>query len=433
MMGGGGYTIPTYDLYDNLMCYWKLDEASNGSGAVSRHDVLGNQNMTDYKTTASASGRISNGANFIAANNETLYSDTTVYGRLAMGARSFEICAWVKLTSLADGRIIAKDRGSGAREWIVNYQASTDRFRALGWFGASAGTIKLIDAETLGAVSTGVWYFVDVTFDSPNQLLGISINRGAFDTVATGSAICVPNNASVAIGSYWTGGESLSNLDGIVDEVGIWKNRLLTETERDFLYNSGNGNTIPIDAKTRLVFEGDSMTLGTNPAAQVSYPSQVSDLFVPRPGWFNLGTDGDTMNNILATQGADADWLYGGTTKNVLCLWIGSNDILTGGRSAADIWADIKTYCAARKVTGWKTIVLTLTPKIYTGWDASHDAIQATLNASILGGDASIDVVADVASIAVLANPANATYYQDGLHLTTAGYAAVAALVAPLI
>ena len=60
-------------LLTNLVSYWKMDESSDGSAAVTRVDSHGSNDLTDLSPyAASAAGIISNGALLVKANSEAL-------------------------------------------------------------------------------------------------------------------------------------------------------------------------------------------------------------------------------------------------------------------------------------------------------------------------------------------------------------------------
>ena len=59
-------------LIDNLISYWKLDETSDGSGAVTRNDSHSTNHLTDNNTTASGTGKINAGVDFERTNSEYL-------------------------------------------------------------------------------------------------------------------------------------------------------------------------------------------------------------------------------------------------------------------------------------------------------------------------------------------------------------------------
>ena len=107
----------------------------------------------------------------------------------------------------------------------------------LGWRVECGGVNKDVGATTFGAVSTGTWMLVVAYHDAASDLLGISVNAGAFDTVATAGG-APAKDGPFQIGKL--GGRGLY-FDGRVAMVGLWKNRVLSADDVTALYNAGAG------------------------------------------------------------------------------------------------------------------------------------------------------------------------------------------------
>ena len=127
--------------------------------------------------------------------------------------------------------------------------------------------------------------------------------------------------------------------------------------------------------------------------------------------------------------------LYATTSKTVV-VWGGRNDI-ANTVAAATVYANIKTFCNARKAAGWKVIILdAMVGNDITG---SLETARISLNASLLAdfstnvsgkvysGGSYGDYLVDIASETNLLDYTNMTYFSDGKHLTAAGYAIAAA------
>ena len=226
-----------YPLLTNLVAYWSLDETSVGIVPVTRADSAGTSTLTDNNTTASAAGKVSNGADFEATNTEWLSSADNA--SLSTGDIDFTVAAWVKAETLAGSarRIVTKMTDTSVREYSLHYNAATARFTfyVANAAGALVGTVS---ADTLGAPSTGTWYFIVAWHDSVNNTVSIQVNNGAADSANT-TGVPADTAATFQIGAY---GAGLEPFDGIIDEVGFWK-RTLTTAERTWLFNSGNGRS----------------------------------------------------------------------------------------------------------------------------------------------------------------------------------------------
>lgn len=234
VLSGGGVAAPS-TLLDDLVAYWTLNEASDGSGAVARVDSVGGLSLADVNTTASASGKISNGAQFVAANTEYLYINDNATLSVGLGL-DFTVAAWFKPTTNPSGQAIAGKYGSGTNEYLLNVQNQDAVFT-----GSNGGAP--VSAHTIGGVVAGSWYWLLGEYDATAELLKISINNGtpATATLANG----IQNGTSpFAIGAFGVGVYLSYYVNGIVDEVGVWK-RLLTTAEKASLYNGGAGLSYP--------------------------------------------------------------------------------------------------------------------------------------------------------------------------------------------
>lgn len=226
-------------LTDDLISYWKLDEASGNA-----LDAHGSNTLTDTNTVGAATGKISGGRDFESSASE--YFTIADNASLSTGDIDFTFSLWVNAESLAaNADIISKDTATSPnREYIIGFASATPRFRFILFDGASA---TILSANNLGAPSTGTWYFIVAWHDSVNNTMNIQVNNGAVDSVShtTGTD---DGAAPFRIGAR---GNTAEFFDGIVDEVGFWK-RVLTSDERASLYNSGNGLAYPFTSGTTV-------------------------------------------------------------------------------------------------------------------------------------------------------------------------------------
>lgn len=208
---------------------WSLDEESG-----TRNDALNRDNLSDNNTVGSAAGKSSLGASFISANSEYLsYGDTSW---LSTGDVSYTFCLWASISSNAANRpLISKWGNAGQREYKIYYASSSDRFVfEVSNDGTASGTVT---ANTFGAPSMNTFYFICAWHDAANDTLNIQVNNGSV------------NSAAHATGSYdsetafYIGRAGAEYHDGNIDEIVFYKN-ILTADEREYLYNSGNGQPV---------------------------------------------------------------------------------------------------------------------------------------------------------------------------------------------
>ena len=220
-------------IIDNLVSYWKMDEASGNA-----LDAHGSNTLTDTNTVTSGTGKISGGRQFTAANTERF--ELTSNADVSKSDEDFTFACWVKFDSLAAARaIISKYLSSGLREYMLDYAVfNANRFT---WGVSSTGSnYTTVVANNFGTASTGTWYHVVVWHDSVSNLIGISVNDGTPNTTSTSAGVF----AGVQVFKIGAWAVANAPMDGIIDEVGLW-DRVLTSTERTDLYNSGNGLAYP--------------------------------------------------------------------------------------------------------------------------------------------------------------------------------------------
>jgi len=222
-----------------------------------------------------------------------------------------------------------------------------------------------------------------------------------------------------------------------------------------------SGVDVSLYATHNIVFDGNSLVAGTGSTGGKTLPVQTAKLR-PVNGTLtltNLGIGGQTlrmMNGLDTGSSADVDAAWVSGRVNVLVVWEATNSITVTTRTAAQSLQDLADYIAARQaVHTWdKVVVIGTIPRYQTGtsW-ASVDDINAQLdsfNASLVASPATYGATAyvDVRPVGgpfALPDYALATFERTEtlplwattdtvgwrIHLSDAGYAYVAGLVAP--
>ena len=239
-------------LTDNLNAYWKIDETSDGSGAVTRLDSTANNNdLTDNNTTASGTGIINNGADFERTNSERLtITDAAQTGLNPAADLSMQF--WLKfeqLPSTAGGNMVLTSKwGAGDNREYSIISLSNDNLRfALSADGTGvAGKFHTSDsnADIVVAGDVGNWMHLIVTYDGSADTAVFYKNGSsvALTKLLSNTAGTIFNGAGLfGLASEFNGSEYF---DGIMDEVGFW-DRVLTADEVTELYNSGAGLAYP--------------------------------------------------------------------------------------------------------------------------------------------------------------------------------------------
>jgi hypothetical protein len=214
---------------------WK--ENDNGE------DSIGIFDLTDNGSPSYVTGKLGNALQCVAAS--TQYQNITDNATLSMANTNYYIAGWFQMTTLPTAgnamALLSKEGGAGNSEYRIDYLRDTSRFRWLIWNAANSIYVS-ISAATFGAASINTWYFIEVYHDADNDLAGIAINGGAFDTAATGGASPKDSTADFRLGARSTG-TIQDPLNGLIDAVVIAKGTgaILDSTQRAALYNSGSG------------------------------------------------------------------------------------------------------------------------------------------------------------------------------------------------
>lgn len=193
-----------------------------------------------------------------------------------------------------------------------------------------------------------------------------------------------------------------------------------------------HGRGVPPSRRHQVVFDGDSLTVGTTATLNRNWPSRVAGVAgtVRR----RVTAEASVLLTTLAAQAAArVDPLLVPGEANVLAAWATSNDVAFGGVGGAQALANYWAYCDARRAAGWAVVAFTMLPRtdVSGGPEASRQAFNAGVRADWAGH---ADALADVAADARLGDFTDAAHYDpDGIHLTDAGYQVVADLAGPEI
>ena len=212
-------------LLDNLISYWKLDEASGN--AIDTH---GTNTLTDNNTVGSAAGKINTARDFEQSQSESFY--TASNASLETGDIGFTISFWVKHETVQSIQFYVNKSGvaTADREFAAYYTTGQFAF----FVYDSGNNIKQVLSGVSG--STTNWQHVVAWHDPDANIIGIAVNNGTPATASHTTGVRVTNY------EFELGARRAQNffLDGLLDEVGFWK-RVLTADERTALYNAGNG------------------------------------------------------------------------------------------------------------------------------------------------------------------------------------------------
>jgi len=184
-----------------------------------------------------------------------------------------------------------------------------------------------------------------------------------------------------------------------------------------------------------IVFDGCSLVDDAGVEHDEGMPAQTMALLPDGLDWKNLGVGGQTTPMMAADAAVEIDPLFDASRpRTILVCWEGTNDLILGGGPPYDArraYRHLAAYCRARQRAGFSVVVCSVLPRERSvAFNAARDALNAELRAHWRSfADALADVAANK-TIGAAGAEADPTYYRDTVHLTAAGYAIVARVVA---
>ena len=248
-------------IIDNLVSYWKLEEASG-----TREDIHGTNDLTDNNTVTSNTGKIDTAGQFTRANLEYLSIADTASLSITS---SLSINAWIyKDTMVPTSQtyaIVTKWQYDGAtniasyRLIINNNDSADDESLTFGksTTGSDLQTL-LVDLDTGfgGELAIQTWYMITGVFDDSANTLELFVNATSIGSTSAAGGIA-DNGTEFEIGSDY---ETRTNdpgrhFNGRIDEVGIWS-KALSGAEITSLYNAGAGLAYPFTTTSIKTIDG---------------------------------------------------------------------------------------------------------------------------------------------------------------------------------
>lgn len=229
------------NLNTNLVTYYKLESDVT--------DSIGTQNGTIIGSPTFVTGKVGNAVNFIndAANNYLNLPDNNAFSFTSGGGVDlpFSISLWFNVTAFSSFNFLVNKQSATGFEWQLLLNGSTNiLFSKFTNTSISQGVIRS------SSISLNTWHHLVVTDNGSKTNAGMKVylngvlgsNTNSNSGVYTGMA---NTTSPVFVGNFGNSIGTANKHKGLLDELGIWKNRELTSAEITFLYNSGNGRTYP--------------------------------------------------------------------------------------------------------------------------------------------------------------------------------------------
>lgn len=368
-------------LTDGLISWYDLEEASG-----TRTDAHGTNDLTDNNTVGSATGKVGTAADFIAANSEYLYHAASQ----AFVTTDFTSAFWIRADSFDNfteilGNSRSGTEGSTSRRWIMGA-----RPRLYVRLGTSDSWNTLDPSATM---STGTWYMIVVWYDSTNSEIGIEVydSTQSLSTDTTAHSENMPTGDAPFLVGANADGFGSSDYDGRVDSLGVW-NRVLAATERDDLWNSGNGvsysdisASADISRTATLFGAGVATATASKNATITSAAESVGDAAITiskvQTGQLNIiGRPSVTITEGVTSDVSVAAALFGAGGQTVGASGGVSAGATANGAGGHSVTVDVSVNAAA-SIIG-------------TGDQSATPSKQVSVAASALGaGQALVDAI----------------------------------------
>ncbi len=224
---------PDSPLLDGLEAYWPMREAVD-----IRYDVAGSANLAMSGTVGSRAGILGLAASSDGAMPNYLYSASTP-GLTLSRESDFTLAGWFYLVdgTQFSGLWGKQDRPNGRKEYAFAYFPDVD---ALIWCTGGGGHPMPGAVWGEGIVAFGGWNFAICEYDFMANEASLEVNRTARDTRNGGASF---GDIGLCDFQVLSEGDCMPG-KAAVGELGAWS-RLLTEDEKDALYNEGAGITWP--------------------------------------------------------------------------------------------------------------------------------------------------------------------------------------------
>lgn len=236
-------------LIDNIVAYWKLDEASGDAADATGNGHTGVNTSITYSTT----GAVINNAGQFNGSSGVL----TVANNAALNLESIDnsISFWTRPTNVTTaGYLMWKGSyGASLSQWYV--RISTAGKLQIGYSYNSDASYDYYPCNT--ALSINTLYHIRITRNATTRVIKVYINNveDGVTTLTAGAAVTTADTLALLFGCQAPSGSNIGFYAGSLDEIGIWS-RVLSDAEGTSLYNGGAGFQYPFSATSIKTING---------------------------------------------------------------------------------------------------------------------------------------------------------------------------------
>jgi hypothetical protein len=217
---------------DNLIAYWRLDEASG-----IRYDSVGELRLDQSGTVGSNTGKLGTRCASLSTTSCGLHIGGTLPPDFS--GTQLTVAGWFRIDSVSGATqypiaLIEVTNGTSSYRGLrVKYDNTTGYVYAETYDDIDSYTHS---ASSFGSLSTDTWYHLIATWNGTTVTLYV-------DNVSDSYAGHVSMSGHYELATFAFGNSS-SNYSFSVDDWGIW-NEIISSTDRSDLYNSGSGAIPP--------------------------------------------------------------------------------------------------------------------------------------------------------------------------------------------
>ena len=223
-------------LHHKLEAFWRMEEASGNA----RVDAVNGRNLAESNASNNRAGKIGNAVDLVRTASGTLRIVSGSATAFNPGSSPFSISCWALADSFASDNVIVSkwDSGINHRGWMLWRTSADNLYHFRLTSDGTNGTAVTVSGAT---AATGVAVHFACWWDGARAY--IQVNGGTPNSVAFAGPVH-GTNAPLTVGAFVASAVPQTYWDGYIDALGYWS-RVLTDVERQRLWNDGNGREYP--------------------------------------------------------------------------------------------------------------------------------------------------------------------------------------------
>jgi lysophospholipase L1-like esterase len=426
--------------------YWLPGVGVSGAATISWAGRNGTNTMTAAaaQTPDAVTGPGGNAAWQFSQANSDIFTVATPAGPLVTTDGVYVAC-WFRFDSLdVTNRVVIEQHGSaGARKWQLRKTASVNVLR-VEWSDDGtnllASDVSLTEAEGVGTVTQlDKYLFCEIAIDPAGGSLPaktrmwLNMREVTWENQSGAGGAALFNGGVFRLGNNNFENQDFNGQIGPV-YVGTKVGGVLLPSDHQRMRLMRY--FAPKQQRLQVVVDGNSLTAGqgASVAGVTSYPgvlrASLAAQGIPTRDVHDRGLGGASTQDMIDGFATRVEPFFDAFFSRNALVFFEVRNSTVDGQTAAQILAQYQEYAELGRAAGFWVVACTAPP---TDGDAVGQGVAGAANTLIRANwesfaDAFIDLEL-VPEFTPAGNIANPTYYSDGVHLTDAGYALIAARV----